>query len=468
MKRVILGFLVFTVIHFHSLDAENSGTLVNGNSENNPLQGKGAMLYLTRPESFSGSLSKLEVVLNGESIATLKNNSTFKYNVKVPGNSTVRVEATGLNKALCMPAEISILFENDKSYFVEIGWTNKVAEPLYIKQVAFEQVSGRFPELAGSSVNLAANNQVNAGNSNFENAQNEQIAVQKTDKIPTDRQVNISPVITEPAAISDVDKNIPVVSDKKPYLFALIIGNEDYSSFQNGLGSEVNVAYAANDARIFKEYAAKTLGVPEENTILLLNARAIEMNRAITKMNLFAKNSNGKAEFYIYYAGHGFPDEVSKEPYLMPVDVSGSDLQFAVKLNDLYRKMTEYPTQKVTIFLDACFSGGGRNQGLVAARGVKIKPREEALSGNLVVFTSSSEDQSSLAYKEEQHGMFTYFLLKKLQETKGKITYKALADYLTEQVGLNSIRVNEKEQNPQINISPDVQNVWELWKFSSK
>jgi len=56
------------------------------------------------------------------------------------------------------------------------------------------------------------------------------------------------------------DKNIPVCLDKKPYLFALIIGNEDYSSFQqNGLGSEVNVAYAANDARIFKEYAAKTL-----------------------------------------------------------------------------------------------------------------------------------------------------------------------------------------------------------------
>jgi uncharacterized caspase-like protein len=149
----------------------------------------------------------------------------------------------------------------------------------------------------------------------------------------------------------------------------------------------------------------------------------------------------------------------------MPVDVSGSDLQFAVKLNDLYKKLTEFPVQKVTVFLDACFSGGGRGQGLVAARGVKIRPKETLLSGNLVVFTSSSGDQSSLAYKEEQHGMFTYFLLKKLQETKGRVSYKELSDYLSEKVGLNSIRVNEKEQNPQTIVSPQAQSIWETWRF---
>jgi hypothetical protein len=266
--------------------------------------------------------------------------------------------------------------------------------------------------------------------------------------------------------ISDVDEKIPVNSGKQPYRFALIIGNEDYSSYQTGLNSEVNVAYAINDAKSFREYAIKTLEIPENNVYMLLNAKAIEFNRDIVKLNLLAKNSNGKAELYFFYAGHGFPDEVTKEPYLMPVDVGGSDLQFAVKLNDLYKKLTEFPTQKVTVFLDACFSGGGRNQGLVAARGVKMKPKESVLNGNLVVFASSSNEQSSLPYKEKQHGMFTYFLLKKLQETKGKVTYKELASYVSEQVGINSIQINSKEQNPQVNISSEIQNSWENWHFT--
>jgi hypothetical protein len=466
MSKLILGFLVFTGFLPFTLNADLAGNMVSGRSENYQVQEKGAVLYINRPDMYAGSVSKLEVLVNGVSIASLKNNSTYTYRVPTSGNSTIRVTGGGLNKLMAKPEEIIIMIENNKSYFVEIGWTNSMTHPLYIKQVAYEQAAGRFPELAG---------QVNQGNlqtvvsdkdkdSNPNNPQGEQVSRQADNNIPPETKENIKNITVTP--VSDVDKNIPSISAKRQYLFALIIGNEDYSSFQNGLSSEVNVAYAANDARIFKEYANKTLGVPEENTILLLNARAIEMNRAITKMNLFAKNSNGKAEIIVYYAGHGFPDEMTKDPFLMPVDVSGSDLQFAVKLNDLYKKMTEFPTQRVTIFLDACFSGGGRGAGLVAARGVKIKPKETQLSGNLAVFTSSSGDQSSLSYKDEQHGMFTYFLLKKIKETKGKVTYKELADYLSEQVGLNSIRVNEKEQNPQINISPEAQSVWEAWSLS--
>jgi hypothetical protein len=474
MIKMILGFLVFTgSLLCHSND-KISEKPVLGTSRNFPLQEQSAMLYIVRPNVFSGSMAKLEVSVNGAPIATMKNNSTFAYKLPATGKTFVKLEGSGLNKQLYRPVEIELLTENNKAYFVEIGWTTQIAQPIYIKQVAYEQVAAKFPELGnvtnqGSISPLQQNNtnqaQQNITNQAVNNVQNDKTAIQGkeivNDKVPENKTVRPA----APVIISDVDKNIPVNSGKGTYLFALIIGNEDYSSFQNGLGSEVNVAYASNDAKVFKEYANKTLGVAEENTIFLLNARAIEMNRAITKMNLYAKNSNGKAELYIYYAGHGFPDEETKEPNLMPVDVSGSDLQFAVKLNDLYRKLTEFPVLKVTVFLDACFSGGGRGQGLVAARGVKIKPKETLLSGNLVVFTSSSGDQSSLAYKDEQHGMFTYFLLKKLQETKGKVSYKELSDYLSEKVGLNSIRVNEKEQNPQTIVSPQAQNIWETWRF---
>jgi hypothetical protein len=122
--------------------------------------------------------------------------------------------------------------------------------------------------------------------------------------------------------------------------------------------------------------------------------------------------------------------------------------------------------RRVTVFLDACFSGGARSQGLIAVRGVKIQPKEELLKGNLVVFSSSSGEQSSLAYDEKEHGLFTYFLLQKLKESKGNITYKELSDYISQQIGIKSILINNKEQNPQTNVSPVIQGQWQNWKLN--
>jgi hypothetical protein len=274
------------------------------------------------------------------------------------------------------------------------------------------------------------------------------------------------PVLTPPASttvLSDVDTP-PQTSNSKPYTFALIIGNEDYKSFQEGLNEEKNVAFAENDAKIFREYLIKTIGVPAENITYLVNARAVEMNKAINKLSALAKTLNGKAELILFYAGHGLPDEKTKVPYLIPVDVSSSDLSFAVKLDDVYKKLTENPVQRSTVFLDACFSGGARGQGLVDARGFKIAPAPTTITvGNLVVFSSSSGEQSSLPYKEKQHGMFTYFLLKKLQETKGDVSYEQLSEYLKEQVAVKSILVNSKEQTPNTLVSPAVGNTWKTW-----
>lgn len=264
---------------------------------------------------------------------------------------------------------------------------------------------------------------------------------------------------------SDIDINIPVSSKKNEYRYALIIGNEDYNSFQQGLDNESNVDYALNDARIIKEYAIKTFGIPEDNIIYLENAKAVEMSRSINTLKTIIKNSNGKAEVLFYYAGHGYPEESTNEPFIIPVDVSGKDLQFAVKLYDLYTQLNEYPSEKITVILDACFSGGGRNAGLLSARGVKVKPKENLLNGNIVVFTASSGVQSSLSYKDKNHGLFTYFLLKIIQETEGDITYKELSDYLSEQVSIRSALVNQKEQNPQTLISNSVKDSWYNWKI---
>lgn len=256
---------------------------------------------------------------------------------------------------------------------------------------------------------------------------------------------------------SDVDKNIPVSRDKFPNKVALIFGNEDYS---RSVSAEVNVDYARRDAVVFSEYAVKTLGLVEKNIFFNTDATSGTMNTEIDRVCELIKRMGSETELIFYYAGHGLPNERTNVPYLIPVDVNATNLGSAIALKEVYKKLGVTGAKKITIILDACFSGGGRNQGLLAARGVRIKPKEEELMGNIVVFSASAGEQTALPYHEEKHGMFTYFLLKKLQETEGTVSYGELDNYLRGQVGITSIQVNGKVQDPVTNVSPQIGQQW--------
>ena len=265
--------------------------------------------------------------------------------------------------------------------------------------------------------------------------------------------------------LSDVDKNIPESGIAKKNTYAVVIGNEDYTSYQKSLQTEANVDYAKNDALVFADYLEKTLGLPEDNITSLTNATGSQMKSAIDKLSKLAQYSDGKAKLIFYYAGHGLPHESTKIPYIMPVDVSAANITEGIKLSSLYNTLTEHPAKKVTVFLDACFSGGGREQGLLSARGVKIQPKENALRGNIVVFSASSGEQTALPFEEKKHGMFTYYLLKKIQKSKGKVTYKELSDYIKQKVEINAIKYNSKEQNPKVRPSYEIDEEWKDWRL---
>ncbi len=268
-----------------------------------------------------------------------------------------------------------------------------------------------------------------------------------------------------PAGLSDVDRDIPETNLINDKTFALVIGNEDYSSHQQDLSDESNVDYAASDARVFSEYLSRTLGVPSDNITLLINASAGQMRRGLSKMRAIAKAYGGEARIIFYYAGHGLPDPETRVPYLIPVDVNGSDLEYAVNLENAYNTLTEFKADRITVFLDACFSGGGRNGSLVPSRGIRVKPKSPFVLGNLIVFSATRNNQRAYAYREKAHGMFTYYLLKGLQRSGGRITYGELADYIHTNVSRKSILINEKEQEPELFISPALESEWEKMHF---
>ena len=333
--------------------------------------------------------------------------------------------------------ELLFEFVTNKNYTANnIPITIHVQE--YFKQFAEDKnVVATLAESVGTSVSVVANNQNNA-----------------------------TTTITPASLFSDVDKNIPTIAIKNPHKYALIIGNEDYSSRQVNVQKESNVPFAINDAKTFKDYCINTLGVEEENVFLLFNATAGEMASKIELVTEIVKRLGNKAELIVYYAGHGYPDEKTKAPYLIPVDVPITNLNTAIKLNDVYQKLSKTNAQKITIFLDACFTGGGREEGLITgARGVKIVPNEDALTGNLVVFSATTNDQSALPYKEKQHGIFTYYLLKALQINNGKIQLSELEKYVKEQVSIQSLKVNNKAQDPTIKLSETVKQQYLNWTF---
>ena len=101
------------------------------------------------------------------------------------------------------------------------------------------------------------------------------------------------------------------------------------------------------------------------------------------------------------------------------------------------------------VFLDACFSGAKRDGKMLASsRGVAIKPNSNPVGSNTVVFSAAQGNETAYPYKLMKHGMFTYYLLKKLKETQGDITLGELAEYLNENVTRMSADKGARVQHP--------------------
>jgi hypothetical protein len=261
--------------------------------------------------------------------------------------------------------------------------------------------------------------------------------------------------------VSDVDVDIPINTQVNEKTFAVIIGNEKYVK-------EIRVKYAMSDARTFKQYLIKTLGLPEKNINYSENATYGQMLDAMKWIGDVAKAYNGEAKIIFYYAGHGMPDEETKSAYLLPSDGNSQNLVTAVKVADLYAKLGEFPAQSVTVILDACFSGASREESstmIAQGRGVKIKPKGETINGKMVVISAATGDETAFPYSEKQHGMFTYFLLKKLKDTRGAATLLDLTSYVITNVSQQSVLVNKKSQTPQVNTGQEVMESWKLMKL---
>jgi len=256
-----------------------------------------------------------------------------------------------------------------------------------------------------------------------------------------------------------IDYGIPVTSSMQPNTFAIVIANENYKRVPN-------VPYAINDGRVFKKYLTSSFGVPEENIELLEDASLNDIKYSLSNLSQRCDAFRDQISVIVYYAGHGVPDDKTSEAFLLPVDGFGSDPSTGLNLEDFYATLSSMPSKNVIILLDACFSGTKRDGGmLMATRGITIKPKMHVPDGKLIVMSATSNDETAFPIDKQHHGLFTYTLLRKIQESGGDITWGELMDHVTETVKARSIDLNGKLQTPTVAVSSSMKDIWRNMKL---
>lgn len=281
--------------------------------------------------------------------------------------------------------------------------------------------------------------------------------------MPSGKSVMGQSTLDTPVVGIDVTQGVnaaPVTGIRNDKTFALIITNQDYEM-------TAPVDNATDDGLAFKEYCIRTLGIPAENVRYGANLSYGKMKKAFNDMLDLVAILNGDASLIVYYAGHGIPDNKTRDAYILPVDADGTDTDVCMSLSDIYSRLNQCPLNQCVVFLDACFSGSQRGDGMiVAARGVRLKPKEAAPAGKTIVFSATSGDETAFSYAKERHGLFTYHLLHKLQESKGKVTLGELADHLSRQVALDSRRINNSPQTPSVSVAPGLEADWKKLRLT--
>lgn len=254
------------------------------------------------------------------------------------------------------------------------------------------------------------------------------------------------------AVDSDIDIDVPIAEGSRTDTYVLIVANENYEY-------EAKVPFASRDGNIFFKYANQALGIPKENIKLLTDVTLNKFKFEISWLK-DALDSHPGSNALVYYAGHGLPSEDSSTSYLLPTDGYAKNVNSGLDINDVIASISEYSNKSI-IILDACFSGAKRDGKMISsARGVAIKQSEPIIKNNTIVFSACSGTETAYSYDEQQHGLFTYYLLKALKDGRGNITLGELADKVISEVKRTSVDVNKKIQTPNIAVSDDIKSSW--------
>ncbi len=242
---------------------------------------------------------------------------------------------------------------------------------------------------------------------------------------------------------------------------AIIIGNKTYQD-----EDIPEVSFAHNDAMAMRHFAQDILKIHPDNIIYLEDATQAKMQSTFGRRG----NPRGKAfqyvkpdvsNLYVFYSGHGIPGQYDRKSYLLPVDAEIETAEINGYPTDiLYENLAQIDAKSVTVFLDACFSGSSHGGVLIKnASGAQILPAAKTDTGNskdtLTVVTAASQDQLASWDEENQHGLFTEYLLRALYgdadvDKDGVVKLDEVKAYLFEDMRYKARRTYNRDQKPTV------------------
>ncbi|MBT3361348.1 MAG: PDZ domain-containing protein [Rhodospirillales bacterium] len=252
-------------------------------------------------------------------------------------------------------------------------------------------------------------------------------------------------------------------SPPRPDDVAVIIGNADYSRLGLDL-PDVDPAYA--DAEGVKRYVVRSLGIREGNIIDLRDATGAQFSRVFGtdtnhKGQLFDWVRPGQSRVFIYYAGHGAPGGDTGGSYLVPADADGARIRLnGYPLQTLYRNLGRLPAERITVVLEACFSGVSQGGSVVPrSSGVFVRPSAPEIPSNVTVISAGTAEQVASWEEDGSHGLFTKYYLKavageadgkRFGNGDGKVSTGELEAYLKDTLTYYARRYYGRDQTPQI------------------
>ena len=212
--------------------------------------------------------------------------------------------------------------------------------------------------------------------------------------------------------------------------------------------------HASADARVFDDYVRRILAIPQSKVIRLVDSDAdnIGIQDAVRRLRAIVDDDT---DLFVYFAGHGFASGEGV-PYLLPYDGDARYLGQLRSREDLFSALAELGTGSVTVFLDTCYSGRGR-EGTVLAKGMRplvIASSNQGVPEGFTVISAASADEFSGDLPEAEHGLFSYFLMRGLGgeadlDKNREITVEELHGYVAENVGRQAARLG-REQSPEL------------------
>jgi len=246
------------------------------------------------------------------------------------------------------------------------------------------------------------------------------------------------------AQVFDSDVDRPGYGlEENPRDYAVVIGVENY---QNLPAAE----FARRDAETVRAHL-RALGYPGQNIALLTDAQATGNKIKSYVESWLPRNIKPDSKVFLYFSGHGAPDPETKQAYLMPWD---ADAQYVADtgypLKHLYQQLNNLPAKQIVVAMDSCFSGaGGRS---VLANGTrplvsKVDTGGAADLGKLLVLAAADAEEITGTAPGQGHGLFTYYLLKALNEQAGQASVGQVYSYLKPKVA-EAARRTSRSQTP--------------------